>query len=231
MIISHRHRFIFIKTRKTAGTSIEIALRSVLGPRDVATPVHPVDEAFCAANGVAGPQNYRRAFSDYRLYDWRRFMLDRRRQDFKNHLPGPRIRQMVGREVWDSYYKFCVERDPFEKIISGYYWSTSERESKGLPVMPLDEFVFSDLAHDYSDWDRYADNPHTPIVDRVLRFERLQADLDEVCKHLGLPILELPRLKGTQRKDKRPATEVLGFNAMLHLSENVFARELTSAIV
>jgi hypothetical protein len=225
MIISHAHRFIFVKTRKTAGTSIEIALRPLLGPRDVATPVHSDDEAYCAANEVSGPQNYRRSFRDYRLYDWRRFVLDGKRQDYRNHLPGPRIRQMVGRDVWDSYYKFCVERDPFDKIVSGYYWSMSERERKSQPVMTLDEFVYSEHAHDYSDWDRYADNPYRPIVDRILRFDHLQPELDEVCARLGLPVLELPRLKGTQRKDKRPAVEVLGIEAMLHLEEHVFARE------
>lgn len=33
MIVSHRYRYIFIKTKKTAGTSIEIALSRHCGPR------------------------------------------------------------------------------------------------------------------------------------------------------------------------------------------------------
>ncbi|MEL6382956.1 MAG: chondroitin 4-O-sulfotransferase, partial [Cyanobacteria bacterium J06626_18] len=32
MIISHEYKFIFLKTRKTAGTSIEIALSKFCGP-------------------------------------------------------------------------------------------------------------------------------------------------------------------------------------------------------
>ena len=35
MIISHKHQFIFIKTVKTAGTSIEVLLDSICGPDDV----------------------------------------------------------------------------------------------------------------------------------------------------------------------------------------------------
>ncbi len=38
MILSHKNRFIFIKTRKTAGTSIEAYLRNFLGENDIATP-------------------------------------------------------------------------------------------------------------------------------------------------------------------------------------------------
>jgi hypothetical protein len=33
MIVSHRYRYIFIKTKKTTGTSIEIALSRHCGPR------------------------------------------------------------------------------------------------------------------------------------------------------------------------------------------------------
>jgi len=37
VIASHRHRFVFVKTRKTAGTSLEIALSRHCGPDDVVT--------------------------------------------------------------------------------------------------------------------------------------------------------------------------------------------------
>ncbi len=39
MIISHKHKFIFIKTRKTAGTSIEIFLSQFCGKNDILTPI------------------------------------------------------------------------------------------------------------------------------------------------------------------------------------------------
>jgi hypothetical protein len=45
MILSHRWRFIFIKGRKVAGTSVEMALSTICGTNDVVTPIAPRDEA------------------------------------------------------------------------------------------------------------------------------------------------------------------------------------------
>ena len=44
MIASHAHRFVFVKTRKTAGTSLEIALSRHCGPDDIVTRISPADE-------------------------------------------------------------------------------------------------------------------------------------------------------------------------------------------
>ena len=56
MIISHEHKFIFLKTKKTAGTAIEAALSELCGPRDVITPYREESEA--DRKGLP-PQNYR----------------------------------------------------------------------------------------------------------------------------------------------------------------------------
>ena len=45
MIINHRYKFIFLSTRKTAGTSIEIALSQFCDASDIITPIAEEDEA------------------------------------------------------------------------------------------------------------------------------------------------------------------------------------------
>jgi hypothetical protein len=221
VIISHKYRFIFIKTRKTAGTSIELALRPHLGPDDVASLLR--EDRTEAAEGA---RNFRRSFRDYSLYDWRRFVMDQQRQDFKNHLPASRIRQMVSRDVWDSYFKFCVERDPFDKIISAHAWVTARRRMDGRPEQSLHEFLAGDISA-WSDWESYTENNQI-IVDRVLRYENLASELGEVCEQLGLPALSLPTAKSGHRKDTRPASELLGWHGMERVAE-VFERELEIA--
>ena len=43
-VVSYAHEMIFLKTRKTAGTSMELWLSAIAGPRDVLTPFDSVDE-------------------------------------------------------------------------------------------------------------------------------------------------------------------------------------------
>ena len=64
MILSHKHKFIFIKTRKTAGTSIEIALSRFCGKDDIITPISPEDEKIRKKIGVK-PQNYHESIYDF----------------------------------------------------------------------------------------------------------------------------------------------------------------------
>jgi len=56
MILSHRYKFIFIKTRKTAGTSIEIYLSQFTKAFDVVTPISPSPDNH-------QPKNYRGLFN------------------------------------------------------------------------------------------------------------------------------------------------------------------------
>jgi hypothetical protein len=58
LIISHEYRYIFIKTAKTAGTSIEMALSRYCGPDDIITPLWKKDEEKRQAMGGRGPQHH-----------------------------------------------------------------------------------------------------------------------------------------------------------------------------
>ena len=220
MIINHRYRFIFLKTVKTAGTSVEIALSKFCTPADVVTPISDEDEQLRRELGYQGPVNYRLPLRKYSLRDWARLLLKRRRLEFYNHAPAKFVRQHVDRDVWDTYFKFTVERNPFDKVVSQYYW-----DYRGEPPLPLDEWVRRGRGSRIRAFDIYSINGEV-AVDRILRYEKLREELGAIARHLGLPEpLQLPRAKGAFRKDRRPYREIMGEEARRTLAE-VYAREL-----
>ena len=85
MIASHRHRFIFLKTRKTAGTSVEIALSKVCGPDDIITEISPEDEALRRAAGGVAPQNFESPPLARKAY---------------NHMGAKAVRDLIGAETF-----------------------------------------------------------------------------------------------------------------------------------
>ena len=87
MIVSHEHKFIFLKTKKTAGTSVELALTELCGPDDVITPLTEIDEAQRA--GKRGAQNWRlHGWWDSPRFLWKRRWLKFTAEDygFYNHM-------------------------------------------------------------------------------------------------------------------------------------------------
>ena len=79
MIISHAHKFIFLKTNKTAGTSIEIALSKFCGPSDIITPISPEDEEMRRKLGYLGSQNYVLPISSYSVYDVYKWLIKQKK--------------------------------------------------------------------------------------------------------------------------------------------------------
>lgn len=218
MIINHRYRFIFLKTRKTAGTSMEIALSKFCGHGDVISPIRGADERIRSELGYRGPQNHRAPLRLYDAEDWLRLLRKRKRKRLA-HAGALFARRFAGEEVWNGYFKFCFERNPFDKAISRYYWRTRP------PRPPIADFLASRHRRFLSDWNIYTLD-ECVAVDFVGRFENLTADLEKIAERLGLPEpLELPRAKGDTRTNRDHYSQVLDGRARA-LIERVCAREI-----
>ena len=205
MIVSHRHRYIFVRTRKTAGTSVEIALSKFCGPDDIIT--RDADDALRRELGYPGPQNDGGVpLSHHTFGEWRRLLLRGERARFKNHMAAARIRALVGDEIWRGYYKFAIERDPWDKAISLYYWRTRNEQ----PRRPLLQFLKEVGARSLSNAHIYLIDGKI-AVDRMITYENLAVQLEEIREHLALPEpLSLPRAKGTHRVERSHYTDLIG---------------------
>lgn len=130
MIYLKNKSMIFLKSHKTAGTSLEIALSRFAQAEDVVTPIVRADEKIRNELGFRGPQNYRVGVSEA----LRRHPLDIRRAlatdgidcKYWRHMPSASVRRALGREVWDSCERITIMRNPFDKIVSWFFWNQRE---------------------------------------------------------------------------------------------------------
>lgn len=105
MIVSHAQRLIFVKTKKVGGTSFEIALSKFCGPDDIITRIAPGDERLRQSLGYRGPQNGQAGSAE-----------------FSQHMTAAQIKARLPAEVWAGYRKITILRNPFDAVISRYYW-------------------------------------------------------------------------------------------------------------
>ena len=220
MIICHRHRFIFLKSRKTASSSVEIALSRLCGPGDVVTPLveHLGEEELRRAEGGYGPAGYRKRIREHRgLREWRRLLLrGKRAQQYQGLMTAAEVRALLPQEIWSSYTKVSIERNPWDRALSRYWWNRYrwEREGKWAfdSLSAFLEYLAAEKPQQMSNWSTYAIGDEL-AVDVMLFYESLSDDLAQLGERLGVAGgLALPhqRAKSGYRGERRHYSEVLG---------------------
>ena len=203
MIISHKYNYIFFKPAKVAGTSIEVALASKRGKDDIITPLSDFDNS---------PQNY---------------------FGFYNHIEPKKVKKRIKKSVWDNYFKFTVVRNPWDLVVSRYWWERSLFEKKNdnksfdpleiiVKVFELDTYKRRlDAGVDVSSFDAflqtfperfkntryYFDSNGSCFADYYIRYENLHDGFRDVTERLGLGSIALPKFKVSQRKTPKHYSE------------------------
>tara|TARA_Y100001933_G_C18982643_1_gene557249 strand:- start:449 stop:1795 length:1347 start_codon:yes stop_codon:yes gene_type:complete len=126
-------------------------------------------------------------FEDYgrNLYD-----EDGNRIFVDNHVRPHKIKEYVGDEIWNSYFKVTSIRNPWDRCVSAYCFDNKQKKLKNS----LETYINNDGNHNM-----FFDNEGTPLADFYIRYENLQSDYDCVCKRIGVPQNELPKLRTTFR--------------------------------
>ncbi len=223
MIVSHKYKFIFIKTTKTAGTSVEIALSKFLGPNDIITPLDPQDEKLRQALGFRGAQNYLAPFWNYNRRGIADLLLrGKRKKRFHNHISARKVKGYVGKHIWDNYYKFCFERNPWDRFVSMYYWRCRSGSQPSIS-----EFIESDTIFELKKRGfRLYTIDGKIALDKVCRFENLSEELEAIRVRLGVPApLELPHAKSGHREDKRNYCDILNEDQRNRIAK-IFSEEI-----
>lgn len=197
MIISSEKKFIFIKTMKTAGSSIEVYLAKQNLGTSIVTPQFPLVPEHIGS--YAG--------------------------GFFDHCPAASVRDWMGETSWNSFYSFCVERDPWEKVLSLYSMlkSRGRKDAENFDSW-LEQKIFPINYPIYID----ENNQNKIIVSRVLKYENLSSELSDIFLELNIPFngnLGV-NVKGNYRTDRRPARTILT-KKQYNLIGDAFSHEIT----
>jgi len=172
MLVSHTHKFIFIKTRKTAGSSIE---------------------KFLEPYAQVGPT----------ISEWE-----------DHHTPAQIVKDYVGDQKWKEYTKIISMRNPWDQVVSLYYWRGRKRKRRHLfsKFIRGKQVINPARKMEFGEWVRFKndslnENRVITYIDGKLpqydyiHFEDLTNSLEAVCKKIGIPFSQesLLHLKGGHR--------------------------------
>ncbi|MDO5612637.1 MAG: sulfotransferase family 2 domain-containing protein [Paracoccus sp. (in: a-proteobacteria)] len=187
MIISTRHRYIFVHIPKTGGTSLTQALEQRVGRDDIILSDTP--------KGRARRRRVKDATARGRLW---------------KHATLADIEGLVDPAIYADYLILTIVRNPWDRMVSMYHWARDQRFSHPLvrlaQTVDFDEFIRSPIARPtmarrigYY----LTDSRGTEWPALILRFETLAADTEGLGRRLGLKLNPLPHLKKSARGDYR----------------------------
>ena len=150
------------------------------------------------------------------------------------HRPWHMIRDFVGDQVWNEYHKFTVERNPWEKVVSEFYWKSSREPKMNhhySDIANFKYFVDNYLGSWYAapqDWSLYADKDELK-VDQVIQYSELSSSLCRMFNQtLGVPLTE-DMITGTRKKSgfrKKHYTELYKDQSVIDKVAVMFKKEI-----
>jgi hypothetical protein len=206
MIVSHRHRFWFVRPRKVAGTSVEMALSTVCGDADIVTPMVAIDERTRQElGGFSGNYSSDRLIEQAYARAARQLSPDqvaKLKQPSSEFNPHSSIDEIAERTGLNSqnFRLISLTRNPYSRVISMLHMRLHYSDyQRGKPMPKTTAGLAAELdrarferggmpALKISEWL----GPHRP---ELLRYETMPADLAGLAASLGVTLPNLPHAK------------------------------------
>jgi hypothetical protein len=183
MIVSHDFKFIFLKSRKTGGSSFELALAKFLGNEDIVTPLSFGEELERARLGYLAPQNHVAQFHQDPLRVLANRVRGRQTLRFWNHTTALQASRRLPRQVWENYTKFTLVRNPYELVISRFYW---QKRKPGFENIEFRTWLMSRPKILYSNRKMSHIGGHY-VLDAFLRLEDIKKGFEKNLVSIDLP--------------------------------------------
>jgi len=171
-MISLQKHFLFVHIPKTAGNSIQTALRD-----------YSEDQLVALRKEQDGIE---------------RFGLRNPKYNIKKHSTLAEYRDALENEQFRSLYKFSCVRNPWDRMVSYYFTPTQNPETWDRKKFRKMISKIVSVA-DYLRLDQDDEDPFTN-VDYIMRFENLAEDFRTVCGKVGISAATLPRYNRSNRE-------------------------------
>lgn len=163
-VVSFKYNFVFIKTTKTAGTSIEVELSRRVEDAAIVTPVTPPEAGHV-------PRNYKRGLF---------------KNSFTNHMPARLVRRYIGEARFRDLYAFCVEREPVSKCISHFHMLKNSDLHRSNSDSWEDYVCAGNFPIDLDKYSEVESGARHLIVDEVIPYELLRERLPQLMERQGI---------------------------------------------
>jgi hypothetical protein len=130
---------------------------------------------------------------------------------FQNKEENPRSKHktaqnyaLKNRRAWNKYFKFTVVRNPWDWMVSWYFWRNKNNELSMKEFLLNYKIVSSETQirclPNKMNFLEFVNIDHTMSLDYVCKFENLQEDFRVICEKIGIPHQELPHVNKTNHK-------------------------------
>lgn len=206
-LVSHARQFVFLKTKKTGGSSLEMMLEPYCAP-----PGHPVvheTTGLVSEYGVVGVRVLPEVIQQLKDEGRMPHAVARRRDQSEyrinwfSHMPAAKVRRAIGPETFDRYLRLTAVRNPFTRAVSlFYYWMSIGKLEPNLGLTDtraaFREFVLGDAFDNDLVVTHIQDKP---VFHDAFRLERRDEDIPRIGERLGLP-LDASQLPHVKRRDR-----------------------------
>ena len=223
MIYLKGRKLLFIKTGKTAGTSIEIALSCNAGPDDIVTPFgsfedelkrdevgghFPVNWAVNREDEELSKEKFRalKTFNKAGRLPEGKIEAFRGERRCRSHARADEIVEAFGEAFLHDNHVVSVCRHPYDRLVSGAYFRDDTKDDDSSLRETIAQLLNRKKPQGFGHY--YYEGKL--VADTILRYEHLEEDLKSLESRFDLQLVaNLPRTKHTYRTDRRPASEIL----------------------
>ncbi|MCC5981335.1 MAG: hypothetical protein JJU26_06405 [Oceanicaulis sp.] len=210
MLVSHNKKFIFLKTKKTAGTSVEFALQRYCVPPRIETKHHTPEME--TEYGIVGRRG--RAYNGPHVI-------------WYNHMPALELKNLVPIDVWSGYRRICTIRNPWDQVVSAFHFFNKLKgsEPKDLKIHMFRIWAKNSMADKMADDQLIYSIDGEPVIDTYIVQSRIKTDFEQLCRKIGVPNSQLPRLKSEYRGNFIPYMDYYDSQSIEAVAE-VFAKPI-----